>query len=116
MAKENEINRNAKKREHENHSLQAEIRKLREQNIDRQGEYWSEEERNMLEKMFYECAGISEMAVFFQRSEVAIINQLNLMGMFQKVRRPKEKEHGCRCPGCEFYGNCERKCICKPIS
>ena len=36
--------------------------------------------------MFYEGEGISDMAITFNRSEVAILNQINSMHLYEKVR------------------------------
>lgn len=57
----------------------------------RQRDYWKEEERQMLQDMFYEGEGISDMAITFHRSEVAIINQINSMQLYEKVRNPRQK-------------------------
>ena len=43
--------------------------------LERQGDYWSEEDKENLSKMFFEGVGITEMAVILQRSETAIIRQ-----------------------------------------
>lgn len=54
-------------------------------------DYWTPEERQELEDMYYAGYGISEMAIHFNRSECAIYNQLELMGLFKKTRKAKNK-------------------------
>ena len=44
--------------------------------LERQGDYWSEEDKENLSKMFFEGVGITEMAVILQRSDTAIIQQI----------------------------------------
>lgn len=73
----------------------------------RQRDYWKKEERQMLQDMFYEGEGISDMAITFHRSEVAIINQINSMQLYEKVRNPRQKKNDCRCSQCNKT-DCER--------
>lgn len=73
----------------------------------RQRDYWKKEERQMLQDMFYEGEGISDMAVTFNRSEVAIINQINSMQLYEKVRNPRQKKNDCRCSQCN-KADCEK--------
>ena len=49
--------------------------------LERQGDYWSEEDKENLSKMFFEGVGITEMAVILQRSETAIIQQIEKMNL-----------------------------------
>ena len=65
-----------------------------------QRDYWKNEERQQLEDMYYDGFGISEMALSFNRSECAIYNQLEVMGLFRKSRRKREKSTECKCPKC----------------
>lgn len=64
-------------------------------------DFWSDEKRQQLQDMFYDGIGISEMAVFFERSEIAIVNQLNSMKLFQKMRNTKKAEAKCKCEKCK---------------
>jgi len=75
--------------------------------------YWTEEDKQELKDRFYAGEGISTMALTFQRSELAIINQLNAMNLFQKHRAPKTKKPECLCSQCSLYTHCE-KCTLSP--
>ena len=68
---------------------------------------WSKKERQQLEDMYYQPLGISEMAIALNRSECAIFNQLELMGVFKKSHKPKKKSTKCKCSKCNCE-NCDR--------
>ena len=71
-------------------------------------DYWSSDDRDTLQKMFDDGAGITEMALFFHRSETAIVAQLNTLGMFERSRASRQKESDCLCPNCKFYPKCDK--------
>lgn len=85
------------------------IKALRENGLlaQRQKDFWKKEERQKLQNMFYEGEGISEMALTFNRSEVAILNQINSMQLYEKVRNPRQKKNECKCNQCHKT-DCER--------
>ena len=69
------------------------------------GAYWSDEERDRLQARFLEGAGISEMALEFQRSENGIVNQLLVMDLLippQAVRQSKPRRPKCLCSRCQL--------------
>ncbi|NBI18036.1 hypothetical protein D1841_10560 [Neglecta sp. X4] len=84
-----------------------EIIRMRESTADRNKDYWSKEEREQLADMFKLGDGISEMALHFGRSEMAIFNQLNSMRLFKQGRGHYAKKPKCKCPKCAFFGNCK---------
>lgn len=66
---------------------------------ERSGEYWEEDEKSKLKRMFWNGAGISEMAVDLQRSENAVIQQLLLMRVLTPPKNMRQGgEHRKRCP------------------
>lgn len=75
---------------------------------ERHREYWSDDEKSKLIEMFENGTGITEMALELQRSEMAIVNQLNALGLFRKCRAPKQRKQGCLCSECSYYPNCEK--------
>ena len=83
------------------------IIRMRESTADRNTDYWSKEEREQLADMFKLGDGISEMALHFGRSEMAIFNQLNSMRLFKQGRGHYAKKPKCKCPKCAFFGNCK---------
>ena len=71
--------------------------------------YWSQEDKERLLDMFYEPTGITEMAVRFQRTEKAIVNQLTKLGVYDRVRAENKPKEGCLCGMCAKYSECKEK-------
>ena len=61
--------------------------------LERQGDYWSEEDKENLSKMFFEGVGITEMAVILQRSETAIIQQIEKMNLYGRRLYPARQKN-----------------------
>lgn len=80
-----------------------EIITLRQRRAERQTAPWLPEEKTELEEMFYDGIDLSTIAAHFQRTEPAIINQIDAMKLYQKARRNRAKKSGCKCPECEHY-------------
>lgn len=72
--------------------------------IEREGLYWSEEDRRQLEADYEDGVGISEIAAKLQRSETAVIQQLQQLHLVKKARRYRNEQTGCLC------GQCPVKC------
>ena len=73
--------------------------------LERQGDYWSEEDKENLSKMFLEGVGITEMAVILQRSETAIIQQIEKMNLYDRRLYPARQKNcseqsKCLCDNC----------------
>lgn len=75
--------------------------------LDREGDYWTEEEKQQLVTMFNDGEGITSMALQLQRTEPAIIQMIEKLDLFnrkeQPVRRkstPKPAE--CLCAHCQL--------------
>ena len=73
-----------------NPELQEQIKQIRQcpEMLERTGEYWTEEEREQLCKLYRAGVGISEIAIRLRRAESAIIMQLTDLG---EIRRSKRK-------------------------
>ena len=74
-----------------------------ELSCERSTAYWTQEERAELEEAFRAGIGISELSLFFQRSETAIYQQLIALGLTATsgTRGPrKPKPSRCECPRC----------------
>lgn len=90
-----------------------------EKHPERSGEYWSKEERQSLIHDFMDGVGISDMAVKYQRTEPAVVQELKNADMFenQSRRRGKNRSHStavcCYCPMCAMKNcpNCGKE-IC----
>lgn len=76
----------------------------------RSGEYWSKEELEQIESLYEEGIGISDIALQFERTEVAVFQQLGKMGLLSRQCRPRthkksmegmtERPPKCFCPDC----------------
>lgn len=84
------------------------VKELRASTANRFREKWPEDERAMLEEMYHDGVGITEMAVHFHRTEIAIFNQLYTMGLFQRVYESRERAEKCKCPKCAYYAQCHK--------
>lgn len=86
-----------------------EIIAFRQRGAERQTAPWLPEEKTELEEMFFDGVDLSTIAAHFQRTEPAIINQIDAMKLYQKSRRIRTKKSGCKCPECELYinGKCD---------
>ena len=84
---------------------------------ERSGEYWSKEELEALETLFWEGEGLSEIAIWLGRNEVAIYQQLAkgklLSGQCRPRNRTKRQPAAeCLCPSCGVADcqNCGKEC------
>lgn len=70
--------------------------------LDREGDYWTPDEKYELRQKFEEGEGITAMALAFQRTESAIIQQIELMDLFErKKKNATPKEPHCLCTNCK---------------
>ena len=91
-------------------SKAEQVRKMRDRTepVDRQQEYWTDDELQRLESMFYEGVGITDMALTLQRSEMAVVNRIT--GYYRRVRAPRQNKAECQCRKCTYY--IDGKCTC----
>lgn len=105
------------------------LRQLRSNSVrpEREGQYWSDEEKKKLEREFYDGMGYSEMALRHHRSETAITNMIESLDLHHRKENPKRhkqprktskfpKPSMCLSDACPYYregyelpGKC-RKC------
>lgn len=71
-------------------------------------ETWSKEDKTTLEQLFREGIGVTDMALYFHRSELAVANQISKL--YPKVRRPNQGKEDCKCPQCLHYRTCSELC------
>ena len=71
-------------------------------------ETWTKEDKATLERLFREGVGVTDMALYFHRSELAVANQI--AKLYPKVRRPNQGKEDCKCPQCIHYKNCPGPC------
>lgn len=75
--------------------------------LDREGDYWNEEEKTQLVNMFHEGIGITAMAIQLQRTEPAIIQQIEKLDLYNRKEAPSRrrsslKESVCLCSVCRL--------------
>ena len=54
--------------------------------LDRDGDYWTDEEKEMLLNKFREGEGITAMALAFQRTEAAVMKQIEEQDLFGRKK------------------------------
>lgn len=97
------------------------IMRNRTKRLDREGDYWSDDEREQLQAMFSEGIGISEIAVRLQRTEPAIFQQIEKMDLYDRknnrLRSPRTpKPSSCLCGICQLdSAACPRVCTCPAV-
>lgn len=73
----------------------------------RDGEYWSEDDREVLRREYGNGTSINEIAIKLQRSESAIYQQVERLGLctrnpFSARKKGKQSEaHSCLCKNCK---------------
>ena len=71
--------------------------------LDREGDYWTAEEREALAQKFHDGVGITAMALELQRTESAVIQQIEAMDLFgRKKKNPTPKQPRCLCSSCQL--------------
>lgn len=86
----------------------------RGEGIERDGQYWSDDDKKILEKEFEARVGVSEIAIQLHRSENAVMQQIDHLKLYEKVKKKRhtKKKKGCLCPKCSMFLNCTGKeCI-----
>ena len=73
--------------------------------LERRGECWSKEDKEKLSEMFYDNVGITEMAVILQRSETAIMQQIEKQDLYDRRLYPTRQRNSpvpskCLCEVC----------------
>ena len=81
--------------------------------LEREGDYWTEEEKFQLETLFEQGVGITQIALCLQRTEPAVFQQIEKMDLYERRRRPSRrrsvKQMICLCNRCECAGEqCEK--------
>ena len=73
--------------------------------LERRGECWSEDDKRKLSEMFFDNVGITEMAVILQRSETAIMQQIEKQDLYDRKLYPTRQRNSpvpskCLCEVC----------------
>lgn len=73
--------------------------------LDREGDYWTEEEKEQLVKLFHEGEGITAIAIRLQRTEPAIMQQIEKMDLYRRKETPVRRKSTPKPPTC-LCDNC----------
>lgn len=88
--------------------------------FDREGEIWRDDEKRQVKIMFEAGYGITEIAIALERTEPAIMQQIEKMDLYQRTQNPKRQRSSGKapvclcsvcsldrsaCPRCEAYGS-----------
>ena len=87
------------------HDCTESVKNMRNRTVrlDRQGDYWTAEERESLAQKFHEGVGITAMALELQRTESAVIQQIEAMDLFgRKKKNSSPKQPRCLCSSCQL--------------
>lgn len=67
--------------------------------LEREGDYWTKAEKEALRRLFNEGVGITEMASILQRTEPAIIQQIENMDLYERKKNPIRRKSHTKSPG-----------------
>ena len=71
---------------------------------EREGEYWTEDERDQLRRCFDEGMDVTDIAIQLRRSEPAIMQQIEKQDLYGRKTNPRRrkspKDHICLCSVC----------------
>ena len=71
---------------------------------EREGDFWSSDERENLSQFFMDGFDISEIALQLERSETAIIQQIEKLDLYNRTlvpkRKKRSKDDSCHCGTC----------------
>ena len=68
--------------------------------LEREGDYWTQAEREKLVRMFGCGEGITEIAIQLQRTEPAVIQQIEKMDLYQRKENPSRSRNNDTPPSC----------------
>lgn len=86
-------------------SYEESVKNMRNRTVrlDREGDYWTAEEKEALVQKFNEGEGITAMALDLQRTESAVIQQIEALNLFgRKKKNATPKQPCCLCSTCKL--------------
>jgi hypothetical protein len=87
------------------HDCTESVKNMRNRTVrlDREGDYWTAEERESLAQKFHDGVGITAIALELQRTESAVIQQIEAMDLFgRKKKTSSPKQPRCLCSSCQL--------------
>ena len=74
--------------------------------LDREGDYWTDEEKQKLVQKFMEGEGITAIALELQRSEPAIYQMIEKLDLYNRKNQPQRRKSAPKPPVC-LCENCQ---------
>lgn len=81
--------------------------------LDREGDYWNDEEKEQLVRLFRAGEGITAIAIRLQRTEPAIMQQIEKMDLYRRKESPVRRKNTPKAPAC-LCDNCQLDPACCP--
>jgi len=77
-------------------------------------ECWNKEDNEKLREMFDQCFGLTEIAVLLDRTERAVSQQVQALGLYERVYPPRERpvQYKCQCQNCRLSSQCSNPGFC----
>lgn len=84
------------------YGLQEAIKSMRNRGarLEREGDFWTQDERDRLKTLFDEGIGISEIAIRLQRTEPAVFQQSEKLDLYERKSYPKRRRHSAKKGSC----------------
>ncbi|MDD6880242.1 MAG: hypothetical protein PUE18_01530 [Firmicutes bacterium] len=86
--------------------------------LDREGDYWTQEEREKLTRLFDSGAGLTDIAIQLQRTEPAVYQQAEKLDLYRRQANPvrhkdSSRANDCLCDRCRLdTASCPRSTAC----
>lgn len=83
--------------------------------LDHEGDYWTQEEREKLARLFDSGEGITDIAIQLQRTEPAVFQQIEKLDLYQRKENPSRRRNdsppsSCLCDRCRIdVASCPRR-------
>lgn len=68
--------------------------------LDREGDYWTQEEREKLARLFDSGVGLTDIAIQLQRTEPAVYQQAEKLDLYQRKEKPARHRNDSLFPSC----------------
>lgn len=93
------------------HDFSTAVKNMRKRTtkMEREGDYWTEKDKELLVRLFEAGVGITEISLQLQRTEPAVQQQIEKLDLYQRKENPKRQRFHREPSG----GLCER-CSCDP--
>ena len=84
------------------HDYQEAVKSMRGRTsrLEREGDYWTADEKTHLQTMFEAGIGLTEMAILLQRTEPAVIQQVGKMDLYRREACPRRRRSVPKAPRC----------------